>query len=151
MEKRVSYVVFQSIKCVAKACDPLITKRKKVEEKIAKLQEEAEAYDAQIKSLEKGIHDMVGFRVEELVKKEITETGTDAKGKPIKTTRYIPTDIVRYDQPSKQYIITVPEEEKPQEPTYRTPVESAGSDFDIDKKGTTDEEIVDPFNDPEIF
>ena len=151
MEKRVSYVVFQSIKCVAKACDPLITKRKKVEEKIAKLQEEAEAYDAQIKSLEKGIHDMVGFRVEELVKKEITETGTDANGKPIKTTRYIPTDIVRYDQPSKQYIITVPEEEKPQEPTHRILVESAGSDFDIDVKGITDEEIVDPFNDPEVL
>lgn len=106
MEKRISYSQFQSVKCVAKACDPLISKRAKLKEKIDKLTAEYDGCDTQIKSLEAGIVTVIGFPVNMLVKKVI-EPGVDVNGMPKKTTKYLPTDIVSYDEKHKQYIISV--------------------------------------------
>lgn len=106
MEKRISYSQFQSVKCVAKACDPLISKRAKLKEKIDKLTAEYDGCDTQIKSLEAGIVTVIGFPVDMLVKKVI-EPGVDVNGLPKKTTKYLPTDIVSYDEKHKQYIISV--------------------------------------------
>ena len=68
MEKRISYSQFQSVKCVAKACDPLISKRAKLKEKIDKLTAEYDDCDTQIKSLEAGIVTVIGFPVDMLVR-----------------------------------------------------------------------------------
>lgn len=106
MEKRISYSQFQSVKCVAKACDPLISKRAKLKEKIDKLTAEYDGCDTQIKSLEAGIVTVIGFPVDMLVKKVI-EPGIDVNGMPKKTTKYLHTDIVSYDEKHKQYIISV--------------------------------------------
>ena len=111
MEKRISYSQFQSVKCVAKACDPLISKRDKLREKIEGLVEEFKGYTTQINSLQAGIVQVIGFPVEALVKKVI-EPGVDAKGQPKKTTKYLPTDIVSYDEEKKQYVINVPDTEE---------------------------------------
>lgn len=119
MEKRISYSQFQSVKCVAKACDPLISKRAKLKEKIDKLTAEYDGCDTQIKSLEAGIVTVIGFPVDMLVKKVI-EPGIDVNGMPKKTTKYLPTDIVSYDEKHKQYIISV--DDTPVTPT--TPTES---------------------------
>ncbi len=108
MEKRISYSQFQSIKCVAKACDPLIAKRNKLKEKIEKLAEDYKDCDTQINSFQEGVVKVIGLPVEKLVKKVI-EPGVDVNGQPKKTTKYLPTDIVAYDEKHKQYIITVPE------------------------------------------
>lgn len=110
MEKRISYSQFQSVKCVAKACDPLISKRNTIKSKIEKLAAEYKDCDTQIKSLEAGIVSVMGIHVEDLVKKVI-EPGVDANGKPKKTTKYLPTDIVSYDEQHKQYVITLPDVE----------------------------------------
>lgn len=121
MEKRISYSQFQSVKCVAKACDPLISKRSKLKEKIDKLTAEYDGCDTQIKSLEAGIVTVIGFPVDMLVKKVI-EPGIDVNGMPKKTTKYLPTDIVSYDEKYKQYIISV--DETPCSPdTPTTPTE----------------------------
>lgn len=106
MEKRISYSQFQSVKCVAKACDPLISKRSKLKEKLDKLAKEYEDCNTQIQSLEAGIVTVIGFPVDMLVKKVI-EPGVDVNGMPKKTTKYLPTDIVSYDEKHKQYIISV--------------------------------------------
>lgn len=111
MEKRISYSQFQSVKRVAQACDPLIVKKEKLKAKIEKLAAEYKDFDTQIASLEAGIKNVVGFRVEQLVKKVI-EPGVDGNGQPKKTTKYLPTDIVSYDEHTKQYVITVPDEEE---------------------------------------
>ena len=108
MEKRISYSQFQSIKCVAKACDPLIAKRNKLKEKIEKLAEDYKDCNTQINSFQEGVVKVIGLPVEKLVKKVI-EPGVDVNGQPKKTTKYLPTDIVAYDEKHKQYIITVPE------------------------------------------
>lgn len=110
MEKRISFDEFQSVKRVAQACNPLKVKRDKVQAKLEALQAEYKAYDTQISALEAGIKSIIGFRTEELVKKVI-EPGTDKNGKEIKTTKYVPTDIVTYDKDKKQYVITTPDEE----------------------------------------
>lgn len=108
MEKRISYDQFQSVKRVAQACNPLMVKRDKLKEKIEALTKEYCDYDTQIASLEAGIKSVIGFRVEELVKKVI-EPGIDVNGQPKKTTKYLPTDIVSYDAAKKQYVISIPE------------------------------------------
>lgn len=121
MEKRISYSQFQSVKCVAKACDPLISKRSKLKEKLDKLAKEYEDCNTQIQSLEAGIVSVIGFPVDKLVKKVI-EPGIDVNGMPKKTTKYLPTDIVSYDEKHKQYIISV--DETPCSPnTPTTPTE----------------------------
>lgn len=122
MEKRISYSQFQSVKCVAKACDPLISKRAKLKEKIDKLTAEYDGCDTQIKSLEAGIVTVIGFPVDMLVKKVI-EPGIDVNGMPKKTTKYLPTDIVSYDEKHKQYIISVDDTSV----TPTTPTESTES------------------------
>lgn len=111
MEKRISYSQFQSVKCVAKACDPLLSKRIKLKEKLDKLTKEYEDCNTQISSLEAGIISVIGFPVDKLVKKVI-EPGIDVNGLPKKTTKYLPTDIVSYDEKHKQYIISVNNEPK---------------------------------------
>lgn len=106
MEKRISYSQFQSVKCVAKACDPLISKRAKLKAKIDALTKEFDDCNTQISSLEAGIVSVIGLPVEQLVKKVI-EPGIDINGQPKKTTKYLPTDIVSYDEQHKQYVITM--------------------------------------------
>ena len=108
MEKRISFDQFQSVKRVAQACNPLMVKREKIKAKIEALNKEYNDYDTQIASLEAGIKQIVGFRVEELVKKVI-EPGVDANGQPKKTTKYLPTDIVSYDETKKQFIVSIPD------------------------------------------
>lgn len=110
MEKRISFDEFQSVKRVAQACNPFKIKRDKVKARIDALQAEFNFYDAQIATFEAGIKSIIGFHVEELVKKVI-ESGTDKDGKKTKTTKYVPTDIVTYDKDHKQYVINTPKEE----------------------------------------
>ena len=108
MEKRISFDQFQSVKRVAQACNPLMVKREKIKAKIEALAKVYKNYDTQIAYLEAGIKQVVGFRVEELVKKVI-EPGVDANGQPKKTTKYLPTDIVSYDENKKQFIVSIPD------------------------------------------
>lgn len=115
MEKRISFDQFQSVKRVAQACNPLMVKREKIKVKIEALNKEYNDYDTQIASLEAGIKQVVGFRVEELVKKVI-EPGVDANGQPKKTTKYLPTDIVSYDENKKQFIVSIPDNDPEEEP-----------------------------------
>lgn len=110
MEKRISYDEFMAVKRVAQAVNPLTVKRDKVADKIAQLQQEYNSYDTQISALEAGIKQIIGFRVDQLVKKVIETTDkTDKSGAPVKVTKYLPTDMVSYDNINKQYVITIPE------------------------------------------
>lgn len=144
MEKRIQFFHFQSVKAVAKAIDPhlrtlealkkktLALKEeydekqakllKEMDKKAAEIKQEYDACKTQIDALEAGVLQVTGFHVNDLVKKVIEPTGkTDPKtGKALKTTKYVPTDIVSYDETSKEFIISSPDEEP------------AGSDFDVD-------------------
>jgi hypothetical protein len=127
MKKSISFDEFQSVKRVAQACNPLKVKRDKVQAKIEALQAEYNAYDTQISALEAGIKSIIGFRTEELVKKIIVP-GTDKNGKEIKTTKYVPTDIVTYDKDKKQYVITIPDASEANEDTNASDTEEEVSE-----------------------
>lgn len=128
MEKRISYSQFQSVKSVAKACDPLMVKRNKLKAKLDAIQLEYDSLNSQVSALEAGILQIIGFHVDELVKKVI-ETSQDKNGKEVKVTKYIPTDMVTYDKDNKQYVISTPEEIS-EDNTYTgsTPSEEAASE-----------------------
>ena len=156
MEKRIKFFHFQSVIAVAKAIDPhlrtLATQKKKVailkdeydtkmaklkaefEAKAAKIKEEYDSSQSQIDSLETGILQNIGFHVTDLVKKVIEPTGKlDKAGKPIKETKYLPTDIVTYDKDTKEYVITIPDETSEEETVVPpTTEDAAGSDYDKD-------------------
>lgn len=151
MEKKISYQQFQSVKSVAKAIDPIMRKFEPIRKKMEALEEEAKNYQAMINALEQGVVKITGFHVADLVKKVVEVTGTTADGKPIKSVKFLPTDICKYDEKSKQYIVTVAEE-KPVAPAEEevtqvpAPSESVyGNDFDEDKE-KVEAETVDPFN-----
>ena len=130
MEKRISYSQFQQVKSAAKMIDPCTSKIESLKKKIMPLVEEMKGYQTQIDALEQGIVSVLGFHVSDLVKKVIEPTGaTDKAGKPIKVTKYLPTNIVSYDEQKKQYVITIPDTADDAPSTENV----AGSDFDKDK------------------
>lgn len=130
MEKRISYSQFQQVKSAAKMIDPNMRKIEALKKKVLPLVTEMKQYQALNDSLEEGIVKVIGFHVYDLVKKVIEPTGAvDKLGKPIKVTKYLPTDIVSYDEQKKEYVITLPDEETVVPPTTE---ESPGSDFDAD-------------------
>ena len=139
MKKRISFDQFQSVKRVAQACNPLMVKREKIKAKIEALNKEYNDYDTQIASLEAGIKQVVGFRVEELVKKVI-EPGVDVNGQPKKTTKYLPTDIVSYDETKKQFIVSIPDNDPEEEPKSFSESEKTASPSEENNMETSTEE-----------
>lgn len=139
MEKRISYSQFQQVKSAAKMIDPLQKKMASLMAKMRKVAEEYKENETQVKALEEGIVRILGFHVSDLVKKVI-ESGVDSKGNPIKTTKYLPTDIVSYDSNKKQYVIQMPDPENTQEAIVPPTTEGLpGSDFDADAEKISQE------------
>lgn len=100
--------------------------------KLEALNAELQAKDGQIEALESGVVKIVGFHVTDLVKKVMEPNGKiDDKGNPIKVTKFLPTDMVSYDEQKKEYVITTADDaEQPIVPP--TTEDSPGSDFDKD-------------------
>ena len=125
---------------------------RKGEEKLAKLKEalkqemakkreslekEKQELEDNIALYESGIFHTFGVHVTNIVKRVVEPTGkTDKEGHPIKKTDYLPTDIVSYDEQTKQYVITLPDEEEPIVPP--TTEDGPGSDFDIDVENSVE-------------
>ena len=123
MRKEISYSQFQQVKSAAKMIDPNMRKIEALKKKIMPLVEEMKQYQALNDSLEAGIVSVIGFHVSDLVKKVIEPTGATGKdGKPIKVTKYLPTDIVSYDEQHKVYVIETAENANT--PATETPVSS---------------------------
>ena len=139
MEKRISYSQFQQIKSAAKMIDPNMRKIEALKKKIMPMVNEMKQYQALNDSLEEGIVKVIGFHVYDLVKKVIEPTGTIGKdGKPVKVTKYLPTDIVSYDEQKKEFVVTMPD--GGQNPP--TTENIAGTDYDKDAESPqTNEEV----------
>lgn len=136
MKKEISYSQFQQVKSAAKMIDPNMRKIEALKKKVMPLVEEMKQYQALNDSLEEGIVKVIGFHVTDLVKKVIEPTGATGKdGKPIKVTKYLPTDIVSYDEQRKVYVIETPDEEHPVPPTTE---DVPGSDYDNDREATAE-------------
>jgi hypothetical protein len=111
MKKEISYSQFQQVKSAAKLIDKPVREIEALKKKIMPLVAEMKSKQEQVELLEAGIVKVIGFHVSDLVKKVIEPNGkTDKNGKPLKETTYLATDIVSYDEVTKEYVITVPEE-----------------------------------------
>ena len=126
---------------VAKAEEGLAKLKQRLAEdmkkKKASLEAEIKAQDDEIALFEAGIVERIGCHVVDIVKKVIEPTGKiDANGKPQTVTKYIPTDIVSYDEETKEYVITLPDVETIEVPTTEN---KPGSDFDADAENTQQE------------
>lgn len=138
MEKRIPFPKFQSVKNVVRAIDPYLRERvtlqkkamllkqeveakkaklqKEIDEKTKKLKAEFDANEHEIEYLEAGIVAKFGLHPTDLVKKVIEPNGkVDKAGKPLKETKYVTTEIVRYDEQTNEYVITLPDGEGTQE------------------------------------
>ena len=132
MEKRISFFEFQSVKSVAKAIEPKLREQAKIKNQMEKLANEYKKCDADIAALESGVVSLIGFHVQDLIKKVVEDTGrVDKEGNNVKVTKYVPTDIVTYDDTAKQYVITTSDGEENEE-KIEAPVTEAGNDFDVD-------------------
>ena len=150
MEKRISYSQFQQIKSAAKMMDPNVRKIESLTKKIIPLAEEIKSLKELNNSLEEGIVKMFGFHVSDLVKKVIEPTGTVGKdGKPIKVTKYLPTDIVIYDGQKKEFVVTIPDEGTPIVPPTTENV--AGSDYDKDVEEASDTNTSEASSDNDLL
>ena len=101
-------------------------------------------YQALNDSLEAGIVSVIGFHVSDLVKKVIEPTGANDKfGKPIKVTKYLPTDIVSYDEQKKVYVIETPSTDE-----INTEVDArlAEEQAEISAEEPAIEEVAEPAN-----
>ena len=150
MKKEISYSQFQQVKSAAKMIDPNMRKIEALKKKIMPLVTEMKQYQALNDSLEEGIVKVIGFHVTDLVKKVIEPTGAIGKdGKPIKVTKYLPTDIVSYDEQRKVYVIDI---ETPDGETVVPPTTEnvAGSDYDKDAEAFPEatQEISEMANEP---
>lgn len=110
MEKRIKYQQFQQVKSAAKMIDPLKRKMAPLKKKVEALVTELKGYQTQIDALEAGIVTVIGFHVDDLVRKVIEPTGKEINGKPVMVTKYVPTDIVSYDEQKKEYVVNIPDE-----------------------------------------
>lgn len=149
MRKEISYSQFQQVKSAAKMIDPNMRKIEALKKKIMPLVAEMKQYQALNDSLEAGIVSVIGFHVSDLVKKVIEPTGTVGKdGKPIKVTKYLPTDLVSYDEQKKVYVI---ETESKDAPATETPSSSEeAANFHSEEAGTEVSEMADaPANEQE--
>lgn len=111
MSKTLTTRQFATIKRVAQNVNPLVIKKGKIIDKIAKLEEEFKALCEEIEGHEMGIKAITGgYTSENLVIKKVEDTGkTDKDGNPVKVTKYEPNpDKVYYNEELNVYNIIEP-------------------------------------------
>jgi uncharacterized protein YlxW (UPF0749 family) len=144
MEKRIKYQQFQQVKSAAKMIDPLKNKIVPLKKKVEELVAQVKSYQTQIDALESGIVTVIGFHVDDLVRKVIEPTGkTDANGRPIKITKYIPTDIVAYDEQHKEFVVTIPDENENGQPAEQTETPEAPTEVESETSEVNDASFLD--------
>lgn len=135
MKKTFSKIEIAVIKRTAQNVSQFVTKKEKIDAKIAELEAEKASLQPIIDSFQGPIKEMTGgYTTEDLVAREVVHTGKmDAKtGKEILQTRF----VLKYPE------TVVPVEETTEAPST---ADGPGSDFDIDKeKAEAEIEAVEP-------
>lgn len=96
-----------TIKKTAQIVQPNVAKRAKLEEQIAKLVSELEEVNASIREWDGAVMRMTGgYSSSELITRVIEDTGkVDAKGQPVKVTKWVPTEVVNFNVDTNTYEI----------------------------------------------
>lgn len=95
-----------TIKKTAQIVQPNVAKAEKLKAKIKELTEELELTDAAIMQWDGAIVNMTGFRSSDLIRRVVEPTGkTDGEGRVLTVTKWVPTEIVKFDEGKNVYII----------------------------------------------
>lgn len=139
--KTITKTQFGMIKRVAMNVNPLVTKKNKNLAKIDALLAENELLKSQIEGHEGGVKALTGYQSEDLVKKVVVKIDKyDENGKQLTMTKYVPTDMVVYDEDSKSYHIAETIEDA--EIVSALPITEMGNDFDEDTEKIKSESNV---------
>ena len=104
--KKISTRTFAAIKRVAQNVNPLVTKKNKNIEKMEKLNAENMELEQEILGHEAGIKALTGgYTSEDLVKKVTEVYKVDEDGKEYKATKYVPTDLIVFNEEENCYYI----------------------------------------------
>lgn len=95
-----------TIKKTAQIVQPNVAKKQRLEAQIADLQNQLAEANAAIAEWDGAIVRMTGYSSEQLIKRVVEPSGkTDANGKPLTTTKWIPTEIVSFNAETNTYVI----------------------------------------------
>lgn len=96
-----------TIKKTAQIVQPNVAKKQRLEAQIADLQNQLAEANASIAEWDGAIVRMTGYSSEQLIKRIVEPSGkTDANGKPLTITKWVPTELVRFNEETNTYVIT---------------------------------------------
>lgn len=110
-----------AIKKTAQIVQPNVSKAEKLKAKINELNEELKMTESAIMQWDGAIINMTGFRSSDLIKRVVEPTGkTDGDGRTLTVTKWVPSDIVKFDEERNVYCIDTAADVKPSEQAEQT-------------------------------
>ena len=95
-----------TIKKTAQIVQPNVAKKQRLEAQIADLQNQLAEANASIAEWDGAIVRMTGYSSEQLIKRVVEPSGkTDANGKPLTATKWVPTELVSFNEETNTYVI----------------------------------------------
>ena len=95
-----------TIKKTAQIVQPNVAKKQRLEAQISDLQNQLAEANAAIAEWDGAIVRMTGYSSEQLIKRVVEPSGkVDANGKPLTTTKWIPTELVSFNEETNTYVI----------------------------------------------
>ena len=95
-----------TIKKTAQIVQPNVAKKQRLEAQIANLQNQLAEANAAIAEWDGAIVRMTGYSSEQLIKRVVEPSGkVDANGKPLTITKWVPTEIVSFNEETNTYVI----------------------------------------------
>lgn len=95
-----------TIKKTAQIVQPNVAKKQRLEAQIAELQKQLADANASISEWDGAIVRMTGYSSQNLIKRVVEPSGkTDANGKPLTVTKWVPTELVSFNEETNTYVI----------------------------------------------
>ena len=95
-----------TIKKTAQIVQPNVAKKQRLEAQIANLQNQLAEANAAIAEWDGAIVRMTGYSSEQLIRRVVEPSGkVDANGKPLTITKWVPTEIVSFNEETNTYVI----------------------------------------------
>ena len=95
-----------TIKKTAQIVQPNVAKKQRLEAQIANLQNQLAEANAAIAEWDGAIVRMTGYSSEQLIRRVVEPSGkVDANGKPLTITKWVPTELVSFNEETNTYVI----------------------------------------------
>lgn len=129
--KKLTIRNFAAIKRIAQNVNPLVVKKNRMLAQAKKILLEVKEIEEEIKGYEAGVVALTGgYQSEALVTKVVEDTGkVDKDNTPIKVTKYIPTNLVTFNEEENCYYIPdFKKEEDVETPQVEAPAQTESNE-----------------------